>query len=61
MLQLRKFSEQQLEPTSEDPLDVEGSPLKFDFGMCQNGEISGVKQHHAHVRALWLSRAGRDV
>lgn len=35
MLQLRKFSEQQLEHTSEDPLDVEGSPLKFDFGMCQ--------------------------
>ncbi|XP_075904744.1 dmX-like protein 2 isoform X4 [Nelusetta ayraudi] len=31
MLQLRKFSEQQLEQTSEDPLDMEGSPLKFDF------------------------------
>lgn len=36
MLQLRKFSEQQLEQTSEDPLDMEGSPLKFDFGMCQS-------------------------
>lgn len=38
MLQLRKFSEQQLEHTSEDPLDVEGSPLKFDFGMCPKVE-----------------------
>lgn len=33
MLQLRKFSEQQLEQTTEDPLDPEGSPMKFDFGM----------------------------
>lgn len=32
MLQLRKFSEQQLEQTTEDPLDPEGSPMKFDFG-----------------------------
>lgn len=39
MLQLRKFSEQQLEHTSEDPLDMEGSPLKFDFGTCQSGEL----------------------
>uniref|UniRef100_A0A671XSW9 Dmx-like 2 n=1 Tax=Sparus aurata TaxID=8175 RepID=A0A671XSW9_SPAAU len=31
MLQLRKFSEQQLEQTTEDPLDPEGSPMKFDF------------------------------
>lgn len=36
MLQLRKFSEQQLEQTTEDPLDTEGSPMKFDFGMTQN-------------------------
>lgn len=33
MLQLRKFSEQQLEQTTEDPLDPEGSLMKFDFGM----------------------------
>lgn len=33
MLQLRKFSEQQLDHATEDPLDPEGSPLKFDFGM----------------------------
>lgn len=38
MLQLRKFSEQQLEQTSEDPLDMEGSPLKFDFGMSSNDQ-----------------------
>lgn len=35
MLQLRKFSEQQLEQTTEDALEPEGSPLKFDFGMTQ--------------------------
>uniref|UniRef100_A0A8D3DLP2 Dmx-like 2 n=1 Tax=Scophthalmus maximus TaxID=52904 RepID=A0A8D3DLP2_SCOMX len=31
MLQLRKFSEQQLDQTAEDPLDPEGSHMKFDF------------------------------
>uniref|UniRef100_A0A3Q2ZV78 Dmx-like 2 n=1 Tax=Kryptolebias marmoratus TaxID=37003 RepID=A0A3Q2ZV78_KRYMA len=31
MMQLRKFTEQQLEQTTEDPLDPEGSPMKFDF------------------------------
>ncbi|XP_041837893.1 dmX-like protein 2 isoform X2 [Melanotaenia boesemani] len=31
MLQLRKFSEQQLDQAAEDPIDPEGSPLKFDF------------------------------
>uniref|UniRef100_A0A3B4XDR1 Dmx-like 2 n=1 Tax=Seriola lalandi dorsalis TaxID=1841481 RepID=A0A3B4XDR1_SERLL len=36
MLQLRKFSEQQLDQTAEDPLDPEGSPMKFDFGMTHN-------------------------
>uniref|UniRef100_A0A671XSN3 Dmx-like 2 n=1 Tax=Sparus aurata TaxID=8175 RepID=A0A671XSN3_SPAAU len=36
MLQLRKFSEQQLEQTTEDPLDPEGSPMKFDFGKTLN-------------------------
>lgn len=33
MLQLRKFSEQQLNQTTEDPLDPEGSPMKFDFDL----------------------------
>lgn len=33
MLQLRKFSEQQLEQATEDALEPEGSPMKFDFGM----------------------------
>ncbi|KAM9408900.1 dmX-like protein 2 isoform 2-T2 [Pholidichthys leucotaenia] len=33
MLQLRKFSEQQLDQTTEDPLETEGSPLKFDFDL----------------------------
>ncbi|XP_070692350.1 dmX-like protein 2 isoform X2 [Pempheris klunzingeri] len=33
MLQLRKFSEHQLDQTTEDPLDPEGSPMKFDFDL----------------------------
>ncbi|KAM9860947.1 dmX-like protein 2 [Aulostomus maculatus] len=33
MLQLRKFSEQQLDHPTEDPLDPEGSPMKFDFDL----------------------------
>ncbi|KAM8876088.1 dmX-like protein 2 isoform 2-T2 [Synchiropus picturatus] len=33
MLQLRKFTEQQLYQTTEDPLDPEGSPMKFDFDL----------------------------
>ncbi|XP_062280598.1 dmX-like protein 2 isoform X1 [Scomber scombrus] len=33
MLQLRKFSEQQLDQTTEDPLDPEGSTMKFDFDL----------------------------
>ncbi|XP_046897782.1 dmX-like protein 2 isoform X2 [Hypomesus transpacificus] len=33
MLQLRKLSEQQLEQTTEEPLDPEGSPMKFDFDL----------------------------
>ncbi|TNM90878.1 hypothetical protein fugu_003167 [Takifugu bimaculatus] len=33
MLQLRKFSEQQLEQTTEDALEPEGSPMKFDFDL----------------------------
>lgn len=33
MTQLRKFSEQHLDQTTDEPLDAEGSPMKFDFGM----------------------------
>lgn len=36
MLQLRKFSEQQLEQATEDALEPEGSPMKFDFGMIHS-------------------------
>uniref|UniRef100_A0A8C5BKC1 Dmx-like 2 n=1 Tax=Gadus morhua TaxID=8049 RepID=A0A8C5BKC1_GADMO len=37
MLQLRKLSEQQLEQTTDDPLDApDGSPLKFDFGTAHS-------------------------
>lgn len=61
MLQLRKFSEQPLEHTSVDPLDVEGSPLKFDFGRCQSSDFISLKQRHADTSALWLFRPGRDV
>nr|XP_020461424.1 dmX-like protein 2 isoform X3 [Monopterus albus] len=33
MLQLRKFSEQQLDQTTEDPVVPEGTPMKFDFDL----------------------------
>ncbi|XP_067352042.1 dmX-like protein 2 isoform X6 [Channa argus] len=33
MLQLRKLSEQQLDQTTEDPPDPEGSPMKFEFDL----------------------------
>ncbi|KAM4744267.1 dmX-like protein 2 isoform 2-T2 [Anableps anableps] len=33
MTQLRKFSEQHLDQTTEEPLDAEGSPMKFDFDL----------------------------
>ncbi|XP_061596191.1 dmX-like protein 2 isoform X2 [Cololabis saira] len=33
MLQLRKLSEQQLEQSADDPLDPEGSPMKFDIDL----------------------------
>lgn len=36
MLQLRKFTEQQLEQATEDALEPEGSPMKFDFGMTHS-------------------------
>lgn len=45
MLQLRKLSEQQLEQATEDPLDPEGSPLKFDFGMTHNQVYIHVLEH----------------
>lgn len=32
MLQLRKLSEQQLDQATDDALDQNGSPIKFDFG-----------------------------
>lgn len=33
MVQLRRFSEQQLDHPPEDPLDADGTHMKFDFGM----------------------------
>uniref|UniRef100_A0A3P9P5A6 Dmx-like 2 n=1 Tax=Poecilia reticulata TaxID=8081 RepID=A0A3P9P5A6_POERE len=33
MTQLRKFSEQHLDQTTDEPLDPEGSPMKFDFDL----------------------------
>ncbi|XP_032415606.1 dmX-like protein 2 isoform X2 [Xiphophorus hellerii] len=33
MTQLRKFSEQHLDQTTDEPLDAEGSPMKFDFDL----------------------------
>ncbi|XP_033181830.1 LOW QUALITY PROTEIN: dmX-like protein 2 [Anabas testudineus] len=33
MLQLRKYSDQQLDQTTEDPPDPDGSPMKFDFDL----------------------------
>uniref|UniRef100_A0A8D0ATI7 Dmx-like 2 n=1 Tax=Sander lucioperca TaxID=283035 RepID=A0A8D0ATI7_SANLU len=44
MLQLRKFSEQQLDQTTEDPLDPEGSPMKFDFDLDEMSE-KGSSEH----------------
>uniref|UniRef100_A0A3Q2CU11 Dmx-like 2 n=1 Tax=Cyprinodon variegatus TaxID=28743 RepID=A0A3Q2CU11_CYPVA len=38
MTQLRKFSEQHLDQTTEEPLDPEGSPMKFDFASSEQGE-----------------------
>ncbi|TDH16870.1 hypothetical protein EPR50_G00002570 [Perca flavescens] len=44
MLQLRKFSEQQLDQTNEDPLDPEGSPMKFDFELDEMSD-KGSSEH----------------
>ncbi|KAM6980292.1 dmX-like protein 2 isoform 2-T2 [Aplochiton taeniatus] len=45
MLQLRKLSEQQLEQTTDDPLDPEGSPMKFDFDLDENMSDKGSSEH----------------
>uniref|UniRef100_A0A669F1I1 Dmx-like 2 n=1 Tax=Oreochromis niloticus TaxID=8128 RepID=A0A669F1I1_ORENI len=44
MLQLRKFSEQQLDQTTEDPLDPEGSPMKFDFDLDEMSDKASSEQ-----------------
>ncbi|CAJ1049385.1 dmX-like protein 2 isoform X3 [Xyrichtys novacula] len=44
MLQLRKFSEQQLEQGTEDPLDPEGSPMKFDFDLDEMSDKASSEQ-----------------
>ncbi|XP_078137447.1 dmX-like protein 2 isoform X9 [Sander vitreus] len=44
MLQLRKFSEQQLDQTTEDPLEPEGSPMKFDFDLDEMSD-KGSSEH----------------
>lgn len=65
MLQLRKFSEQQLDQTAEDPLDPEGSHMKFDFGMTDNlasflkthqfkNNIMCLKKYHCFLPSLDL-------
>uniref|UniRef100_M3ZJ41 Dmx-like 2 n=1 Tax=Xiphophorus maculatus TaxID=8083 RepID=M3ZJ41_XIPMA len=33
MTQLRRFTEQHLDQTTDEPLDAEGSPMKFDFDL----------------------------
>ncbi|XP_071345144.1 dmX-like protein 2 isoform X7 [Trachinotus anak] len=44
MLQLRKFSEQQLDQTAEDLLDPEGSPMKFDFDLDDMSDKASSEQ-----------------
>ncbi|XP_075934192.1 dmX-like protein 2 isoform X7 [Anarhichas minor] len=44
MLQLRKFSEQQMDQTTEDPLDPEGSPMKFDFDLDEGSDKASSEQ-----------------
>uniref|UniRef100_A0A8C3AJ10 Dmx-like 2 n=1 Tax=Cyclopterus lumpus TaxID=8103 RepID=A0A8C3AJ10_CYCLU len=44
MLQLRKLSEQQLDQTTEDPLDPEGSPMKFDFDLDEMSDKASSEQ-----------------
>uniref|UniRef100_A0A8K9XMC7 Dmx-like 2 n=1 Tax=Oncorhynchus mykiss TaxID=8022 RepID=A0A8K9XMC7_ONCMY len=47
MLQLRKLSEQQLDQATDDALDQNGSPIKFDFGTLYLDEMSekGSSEH----------------
>ncbi|KAI4830189.1 hypothetical protein KUCAC02_001839 [Chaenocephalus aceratus] len=44
MLQLRKLSEQQLDQTTDDPLDPEGSPMKFDFDLDEMSDKASSEQ-----------------
>ncbi|XP_028298160.1 dmX-like protein 2 isoform X3 [Gouania willdenowi] len=44
MLQLRKFSEQQLDQATDDPLDPEGSPMKFDFDLDEMSDKASSEQ-----------------
>ncbi|KAL7406833.1 hypothetical protein ABVT39_027114 [Epinephelus coioides] len=44
MLQLRKFSEQQLDQTTDDPLEPEGSPMKFDFDLDEMSDKASSEQ-----------------
>uniref|UniRef100_A0AAV2LNI5 RAVE complex protein Rav1 C-terminal domain-containing protein n=1 Tax=Knipowitschia caucasica TaxID=637954 RepID=A0AAV2LNI5_KNICA len=44
MLQLRKFTEQQLEQTTDDPLDPDGSPMKFEFDLDEMSDKASSEQ-----------------
>ncbi|XP_034019606.1 dmX-like protein 2 [Thalassophryne amazonica] len=44
MLQLRRFSEQHLDLTTEDPLEPEGSPIKFDFDLDEMSDKASSEQ-----------------
>ncbi|KAK6294290.1 hypothetical protein J4Q44_G00351200, partial [Coregonus suidteri] len=44
MQQLRKLSEQQLDQATDDPLDQDGSPIKFDFDLDEMSE-KGSSEH----------------
>lgn len=64
MLQLRKFSEQQLEQTTEDALEPEGSPMKFDFGMNMPAYDTKIlntlllNNHYTKIRFIIIFRSG---
>ncbi|XP_077941685.1 dmX-like protein 2 isoform X1 [Gasterosteus aculeatus] len=44
MLQLRKLSEQHVDQTTEDPLDPEGSTIKFDFDLDEMSDKASSEQ-----------------
>ncbi|XP_028970574.1 dmX-like protein 2 isoform X1 [Esox lucius] len=44
MLRLRKLSEQQLDQTTDDPLEQDGSPMKFDFDLDEMSD-KGSSEH----------------